>query len=405
VEEKLKQKQKENDNQKAHLFRICLELDCDGSGTLDVHELLDAFDTHENFRNTLQMMDIQKEELRAVFKVLDKDGSGDVDYKEFCSELHMIKNRDTRTMLTFLKLGVSEVTEKVEALALQCGQAFEEFKDTVQASQYNSKLLASIDERLSRLESEGENIKTDACRKEGCCSSAADGAAIKSEVLGLGLGVGLSPDGGPVAPPKPNEDRVPSTDMVLGDLKGLGHSTRELANLKGLIVKRLEEQVTMLTRHAGALATIGVTMKCGATAGTAAGGTAQAVACSAGGGQSPGGAGGGFDLPDTHLVKVGGIVEKLRENMDRELSALLKDVDMKLDSGQAMLARNGELLATLSKDLGCVLPSDGESRGFHMESKASSRNKYSRERSPSCACITVERPDERAMQIFQPARG
>mmetsp|Transcript_72291 Transcript_72291/g.182278 ORF Transcript_72291/g.182278 Transcript_72291/m.182278 type:complete len:724 (+) Transcript_72291:112-2283(+) len=334
LDEKLKQKELEQENQKSALYNLCRRMDSDGSGTLDLKELLDSYETNTDFRNTLNIMDIQREELKAVFKVLDTDGSGDVDYKEFCDQLHQIRTRDTRTMLTFLKLAVNEVQEEVASLVREVRKNPKEQEPF--ASPQHSQVLASIDDRLHKL-----------CAAS--TGSIGSGAAPMTGIL-RSSGGGLPPMQ-PVAPPQPwaAPERELSVDSVLADIHGLGSSTQELAGLKGTIVRRLEDQVATLTRQAGVLASIGVSVKSGT------GLPEQGV----------------VGLPDGQLVRVGEKLSRLQENMQHELSALLKEVDQRLEDGAATIARNTELLASLSTDLGCR-PSSQDRRDSKQKTMVSS---------------------------------
>jgi len=309
VEEKLKQKKQEQEGQRKLLLKICERMDDDQSGTLDVKELLAGYDQHEEFRNTLHMMDIQRDELKAVFKVLDRDGSGDVDYAEFCDQLNQIRSRDTRTMLTFLKLAVHEVKEELEGFTQNAG------KELSDMARSNSQTLAEINDRLNKLDGDGvlgrfangeEKLRTTAFDKERLLM--------------------------PVAPPQPwaPPDRPLSAESLVGDLQCLGHSTTELANLKGVIVRRLEEHVATLTRQAGVLASIGVSVQTR--------------------GWSPEPAVQGF--PDASHARIGEKLGRLQQNMQQNLVTIMKEVDHKLEDGAATLARNTELLTSLSRDLG-----------------------------------------------------
>eukprot|EP00404_Azadinium_spinosum_P061598 CAMPEP_0180713632 /NCGR_PEP_ID=MMETSP1038_2-20121128/12004_1 /TAXON_ID=632150 /ORGANISM="Azadinium spinosum, Strain 3D9" /LENGTH=422 /DNA_ID=CAMNT_0022745967 /DNA_START=26 /DNA_END=1290 /DNA_ORIENTATION=- len=94
--------------------QLCETLDKDSSGDLDFHELIEGFDTNEQFATTLAVMDIKKEDLAVVFDVLDDDQSGGVSYKEFAEQLYKMKSQDSQTMLVFIKSYVNEVRRKVK---------------------------------------------------------------------------------------------------------------------------------------------------------------------------------------------------------------------------------------------------------------------------------------------------
>jgi len=332
LEEKLKQKEKMDVEQKKHLFDLCRQMDADGGGTLCLTELLEAYDDLPDFKTTLQMMDIEKDELKAVFKVLDKDGSGDVDYKEFCDQLHQIRTRDTRTMLTFIKLAISDLKDEL---------------DTVKTSLVDRDIVSSI---MERMESGGF------LRQHGKMLESIEGRLHTLAESGLGNRGPHNAGGGgprpPIAPPQPTGAaaargasagaRLPTSESLLDDIHRLGQQTQELAGLKGVIVRRVEDQVATLTRQAGALASIGVSVKSGTRL------PDQGV---------PG-------LSDAHIGRVNEKLGRLQDNMYLELTGLLRNVEEKLEDGAATLARNNELLTSLSNDLGCELPAqDSKQRG------------------------------------------
>eukprot|EP00972_Heterocapsa_arctica_P021816 3207280-Heterocapsa_arctica.AAC.1 len=93
-------------------------------------------------------MDIQKDELQSVFKLLDRDGSGSVSYMEFCEELHKIRTRDTRTMLTFLKLQVNETRESVDTGRVASEERLTQQNEKLDA---HTELLELIFARLEKL--------------------------------------------------------------------------------------------------------------------------------------------------------------------------------------------------------------------------------------------------------------
>mmetsp|Transcript_72348 Transcript_72348/g.194912 ORF Transcript_72348/g.194912 Transcript_72348/m.194912 type:complete len:442 (-) Transcript_72348:312-1637(-) len=318
LEQKLKGKEQDQEQHKLELYDMCSRMDIDQSGTLTLSELMTSYDEEEKFRRLFELMDIRRDELGAVFKVLDTDGSGEIDYREFCEQLHQIRTRDPRTMLTFLKVSLTELKEEMHTLIEISGGApkrqsdmISEGADVPATLARHEVLLLSIDERLEKL-----------CRG-GLRSSGGAAGPVGSKALRP-----LQP----VAPPQPPPDTRPlRTEDVLGSLQGLGISTQELAGLQGGIARRLEEQVATLTRQAGTLASMRASFE---RAGNAA----------------------GVAFPDSQLGRASEKFIRLQENMQYELNESFKEIDIRLEDGAATLARNSELLTSLRTDLGCNPP-------------------------------------------------
>lgn len=95
------------------LFKLCVQMDTDFSGSLTLDELLQGVDTLPEFMNQMRLMDISREDMEVVFSILDIDKSGDVNYREFVEELYKLKNRDSHTLLIFIKHYVMELRESV----------------------------------------------------------------------------------------------------------------------------------------------------------------------------------------------------------------------------------------------------------------------------------------------------
>jgi voltage-gated sodium channel len=100
-----------------HFVDLCQVIDADGSGSLTLPELLSGYDEIEEFRNTLQVMDICREDIIHMFKIMDKDTSGDVSYKEFAMQLAAIRTQELQTQICFIRNWTYDVKEDVAKLA------------------------------------------------------------------------------------------------------------------------------------------------------------------------------------------------------------------------------------------------------------------------------------------------
>eukprot|EP00747_Dinoflagellata_sp_TGD_P160463 gnl/TRDRNA2_/TRDRNA2_177985_c0_seq9.p1 gnl/TRDRNA2_/TRDRNA2_177985_c0~~gnl/TRDRNA2_/TRDRNA2_177985_c0_seq9.p1 ORF type:complete len:566 (+),score=129.13 gnl/TRDRNA2_/TRDRNA2_177985_c0_seq9:113-1810(+) len=110
-------KEEEKKQASLHFVALCQEIDMDGSGSLSLAELLAGYDKIEEFRNTLQVMDISREDIVHMFKIMDKDASGDVSYKEFAMQLAAIRTQELQTQICFIKNWTHDVKEDVAKMA------------------------------------------------------------------------------------------------------------------------------------------------------------------------------------------------------------------------------------------------------------------------------------------------
>eukprot|EP00929_Paragymnodinium_shiwhaense_P096361 TRINITY_DN57933_c0_g1_i1.p1 TRINITY_DN57933_c0_g1~~TRINITY_DN57933_c0_g1_i1.p1 ORF type:complete len:633 (-),score=173.98 TRINITY_DN57933_c0_g1_i1:264-2162(-) len=96
----------------SYLQEIFAALDADGNGTTELHELMDFYDSDEEFKNILNRMDIHKSDLPIVFDIIDTDNSGDVKFSEFVSGLHSLKHENSHTLQVFTKHFAERLYEK-----------------------------------------------------------------------------------------------------------------------------------------------------------------------------------------------------------------------------------------------------------------------------------------------------
>eukprot|EP00928_Gymnodinium_smaydae_P031357 TRINITY_DN23033_c0_g5_i1.p1 TRINITY_DN23033_c0_g5~~TRINITY_DN23033_c0_g5_i1.p1 ORF type:complete len:534 (+),score=80.65 TRINITY_DN23033_c0_g5_i1:146-1747(+) len=119
--------QKKQDFDKVNeLFRNwCVAMDKDQDGTITFDELMRWFDGFEDFRCTMNAMDVQREDMSTVFSILDQDGSGSVEYEEFISQLHVMKTQESHTLLIFIKYHIQTMLAKVEKQVSMMSTLFE----------------------------------------------------------------------------------------------------------------------------------------------------------------------------------------------------------------------------------------------------------------------------------------
>eukprot|EP00927_Polykrikos_kofoidii_P032535 TRINITY_DN2768_c0_g1_i6.p1 TRINITY_DN2768_c0_g1~~TRINITY_DN2768_c0_g1_i6.p1 ORF type:complete len:639 (+),score=70.43 TRINITY_DN2768_c0_g1_i6:112-2028(+) len=78
-------------------------LDADQGGSLTLAELEDNYETNDEFRFMLDVLDIQRSDIPTVCEIMDSDQSGDVTFAEFVEKLHQIKFLNDHTLLVFIK--------------------------------------------------------------------------------------------------------------------------------------------------------------------------------------------------------------------------------------------------------------------------------------------------------------
>eukprot|EP00929_Paragymnodinium_shiwhaense_P028687 TRINITY_DN16584_c0_g1_i1.p1 TRINITY_DN16584_c0_g1~~TRINITY_DN16584_c0_g1_i1.p1 ORF type:complete len:663 (+),score=127.77 TRINITY_DN16584_c0_g1_i1:77-2065(+) len=87
-------------------------IDRDGNGSTELEELMDFYDTDEEFKKIMNRMDIHKSDLPIVFDIIDSDQSGDVEFNEFVSGLHSLKHENSHTLQVFTKHFAERLYEK-----------------------------------------------------------------------------------------------------------------------------------------------------------------------------------------------------------------------------------------------------------------------------------------------------
>jgi len=315
VENKLKDKMRQQAEQKADMLNLCSTLDKDGDGTLSLEEFLYAYDNTVEFRRALQLMDIQREELKAVFKVLDQDGSGDVSYLEFCDQLHQIQTRDTRTMLTFIKLNVSELRARIEDMMKEVATLTQTSGEHTTASKQPSELLQAIDEKLSEVTMDVRSICGRLSHEAGiaspeilCHKESSDRAALTltspNSYSTLLSGSSTIKDASAIlAIKQPVEVKFPN----------LLQQAQELAALQGSILQCVQKQARELEQHA-------------------------------------------FTNQDNVLLARVEELIQLRETTKQDLALLTRELAWKLEARSAAIARSIEILASLPSELTSNVP-------------------------------------------------
>eukprot|EP00927_Polykrikos_kofoidii_P076984 TRINITY_DN73984_c0_g1_i1.p1 TRINITY_DN73984_c0_g1~~TRINITY_DN73984_c0_g1_i1.p1 ORF type:complete len:574 (-),score=91.09 TRINITY_DN73984_c0_g1_i1:72-1793(-) len=114
-DEKLKREEKRQYFEKSRpkMYRWCEHMDLDKSGTVTLEELERGFESNDDFRAALAVLDLGVNDLRTVFNIIDEDMSGHVTYDEFVKQLHFIRTQESHTILVFINHYVQELRRKV----------------------------------------------------------------------------------------------------------------------------------------------------------------------------------------------------------------------------------------------------------------------------------------------------
>eukprot|EP00443_Scrippsiella_acuminata_P038009 CAMPEP_0115194204 /NCGR_PEP_ID=MMETSP0270-20121206/13951_1 /TAXON_ID=71861 /ORGANISM="Scrippsiella trochoidea, Strain CCMP3099" /LENGTH=652 /DNA_ID=CAMNT_0002607501 /DNA_START=164 /DNA_END=2119 /DNA_ORIENTATION=+ len=270
-------KQKEKDRQETmiELAALCARMDIDGSGTLSLSELLEGFETSDQFQSLMKVMDVSKEDLSLVFSTLQntkvperrkgprralhvadladhaapeaktfEDPGEQLSYIEFCEQLHRVQSRDMRMMLLEVTSILHEVRRDLAELKRE------------KAMQGNSP--------------RGEKLPVDAHpsdfdRQPTCGSTRTPGPHEEeiprerpspSQVSRLGESASaVAVLGGTVALGVAPADGRGSQEALEKDLSSLQVKVEELKDLKVEVLRRLECQVAALSSQAKQLAT------------------------------------------------------------------------------------------------------------------------------------------------------
>merc|ERR1740123_501473 len=87
-------------------------LDKDNSGSVTREELLGGYDDPV-VKQTLEGMDIYKDDLDQLFRLMDCDDSGHLGYDEFVQHFYKAQTQDPRAYLLFMRLHVEKMEYRI----------------------------------------------------------------------------------------------------------------------------------------------------------------------------------------------------------------------------------------------------------------------------------------------------
>lgn len=87
----------------ARILDILTAMDTDGNHMFSKNEIIEGYETHEEFREMMANLDIMESDMEIVWSHLDEDGDGTVSAKEFALQISRMKSSDTSFMLSYIK--------------------------------------------------------------------------------------------------------------------------------------------------------------------------------------------------------------------------------------------------------------------------------------------------------------
>lgn len=94
-----------------HLRRICESLDETGSGELTQEQMRIGFETHEDFHQVMDTLEVSSDDLEIVWTIIDTEKSGAVSYQKFVDQVYLMKDNDTHFMLAYIKYYITKIKE------------------------------------------------------------------------------------------------------------------------------------------------------------------------------------------------------------------------------------------------------------------------------------------------------
>eukprot|EP00928_Gymnodinium_smaydae_P037408 TRINITY_DN25975_c0_g1_i1.p1 TRINITY_DN25975_c0_g1~~TRINITY_DN25975_c0_g1_i1.p1 ORF type:complete len:527 (+),score=57.93 TRINITY_DN25975_c0_g1_i1:41-1621(+) len=113
-EQILKERQKARVDAELKLGDICREIDKDNDGVISLEELQRGFSDHSELKTTLQLLDVETEDLPVLFDIMDADHSGFLHFQEIINYIHKADTCDIKRQVVLVKLQLDKVLHVVE---------------------------------------------------------------------------------------------------------------------------------------------------------------------------------------------------------------------------------------------------------------------------------------------------
>lgn len=99
----LRAKEEQTQESKNRMTMLLADIDTDNDGRISLEEFMAGVDGNAELRETLALLDIQRQDVDLVYHLMDEDDSGDVDYNEFIHTMMETKHENLNTKLLWLK--------------------------------------------------------------------------------------------------------------------------------------------------------------------------------------------------------------------------------------------------------------------------------------------------------------
>lgn len=98
---------------------MCISLDTDESGHIDIDEIKNGVDNIPELEAWLSVMGVEEDDLDMVFEILDMDGDGKVTHEEFAYQLYKMKTQQVTTGICFVKHYIQGIHKKLKKISKQ----------------------------------------------------------------------------------------------------------------------------------------------------------------------------------------------------------------------------------------------------------------------------------------------
>eukprot|EP00448_Togula_jolla_P016874 CAMPEP_0170577494 /NCGR_PEP_ID=MMETSP0224-20130122/4957_1 /TAXON_ID=285029 /ORGANISM="Togula jolla, Strain CCCM 725" /LENGTH=641 /DNA_ID=CAMNT_0010900409 /DNA_START=170 /DNA_END=2095 /DNA_ORIENTATION=- len=118
LETSAKRRQKSQAKAAARLYEIFESIDADCSGTISYDELIQGYEDSLELRHNLQLLNLDKKDIKQFFDLLDLEGDGELSYQELTDHMQTASTKDVRTQIMVVRLQADQISHMVSNLSL-----------------------------------------------------------------------------------------------------------------------------------------------------------------------------------------------------------------------------------------------------------------------------------------------